>query len=71
MMGICLHSSKQGSPFFFHKQHNSLSALVNVRDQGMSMKKAILGLIFSGLFIANWQDNMYIFIVFVEDYLVL
>lgn len=37
----------------------------------MSVKKAMLGLIFSGLFIVNWQDCMYIFIVFVEDYLVL
>lgn len=37
----------------------------------MSVKKAMLGFIFSGLLIANWQDNMYIFIVFVENYLVL
>lgn len=33
------------------------------RGQGINGKKAMLGLIFSGLFRANWQDNMYIFIV--------
>lgn len=71
MMGICLLSSKQEFPFFIHKQCNSLNALANARDQGMNVKKAMLGLIFLGLFTANWQDNMYIFIVSVEDYLVL
>lgn len=71
MMGICLHSSKQGFSFFVRKQRNSLSALVNARDHGMNVTKAMLGWIFSGLFIANWLDHMYIFIVSMEDYLVL
>lgn len=30
----------------------------------MSVKKAMLGLIFSSLFIVNWQDNAYMFVVF-------